>query len=222
MPAILLVDDDPAIGPPLARALRREDFHVTLVETGHDALEAAKRGVDLVLLDLGLPDVDGIDVCRELRASNDRVPVVILTARDEEADVVTGLGAGADDYITKPFRLAELIARVQVRLRHAQPRHLAEARGVTVDVSAHRAWLSDEELELTPKEFDLLALLVTEAGNIVSRRRLMHDIWDDSYFGTTRTLDTHISSLRKKLHDDPARPRLISTVRGVGFRFELN
>ena len=220
MPSILLVEDDPAIARPLTRALEREHFAVDHVTTGQQALEVARRGVDLVLLDLTLPDVDGLDVCRSLRASDPRLPVVILTARSEEADIVIGLDAGADDYVTKPFRLAELLARLRVRLRLVQPRETAEAQGVRIDTRAHRAWTNDIELDLTPKEFGVLALLVGDAGHVVSRQRLMQEVWDEDYYGSTRTLDMHISSLRKKLHDDPARPRLISTVRGVGFRFE--
>ena len=220
MTSILLVEDDPSIAQPLSRALERESFSVTLVGTGREALDAYRRGADLVLLDLTLPDIDGLDVCRSLRESDHRLPVVILTARSEEADVVIGLDAGADDYVTKPFRLAELLARVRVRLRLIQPRDRAEAQDVKLDIRAHRAWLHGEEIELTPKEFDVLALLVSDAGHVVSRQRLMNEVWDETYYGSTRTLDMHISSIRKKLHDDPAHPRLITTVRGVGFRFE--
>jgi DNA-binding response OmpR family regulator len=219
MPSILLVEDDAAIATPLVRAIEREGFVVEHVTNGADAL-APRADVDLVLLDLTLPDVDGLDVCRSIRDRDNRLPIVILTARSEESDVVTGLDAGADDYVTKPFRLAELLARLRVRLRLATPRS-ATVQDVRVDPQAHRAWQEERELELTPKEFDLLALLVTDAGRVVSRQRIMHDVWDEHYYGSTRTLDMHISSLRKKLGDDPTRPRFISTVRGVGFRFEI-
>ncbi len=221
MPSILLVEDDPAIAQPLARALEREKFNVVATSSGREALETVTRGVDLVLLDLTLPDVDGLDVCRAIRRVDARLPIVVLTARSEEADIVIGLDAGADDYVTKPFRLAELLARIRVRLRLSSPRSVVEAQGVRVDVSAHRAWCNDDELELTPKEFGVLALMISDAGRVVSRQRLMHDVWDEDYYGSTRTLDMHISSLRKKLHDDPNNPHLITTVRGVGFRFEV-
>jgi DNA-binding response OmpR family regulator len=219
MTSILIVEDDAAIATPLVRAIEREGFAVHHVTRGTDALAAAREDIDLVLLDLTLPDVDGLAVCRSIRDRDNWLPIVILTARAEESDVVTGLDAGADDYVTKPFRLAELLARLRVRLRLATPRS-ATVQDVRVDPSAHRAWQDGRELELTPKEFDLLALLVTDAGRVVSRQRIMHDVWDEHYYGSTRTLDMHISSLRKKLGDDPTRPRFISTVRGVGFRFE--
>jgi len=220
MPSVLLVEDDAAIAAPLARALEREDFRVTLVESGAEAIGLARGNIDLVLLDLTLPDIDGLEVCRAIRQTDRRLPVVILTARTDEADVVIGLDAGADDYVTKPFRLAELLARVRVRLRLTEPDSTVAANGVRIDTRAHRAWYNDEQLDLTPKEFGVLEVLVSDAGHVVSRQRLMHDVWDEDYYGSTRTLDMHVSALRKKLHDDPSHPRLITTVRGVGFRFE--
>jgi len=220
MTSILLVEDDIAIAQPLLRALEREGFEVAHVTHGDDALTAAGDAVDIVLLDLTLPDVDGLFVCRTLRARDERLPIIMLTARSEEADIVVGLDAGADDYVTKPFRLAELLARVRVRLRLATPRQPPRVQGVLVDPEAHRAWQDDTELDLTPKEFDVLTLLVVDAGRVVARQRLMQEVWDEHYFGSTRTLDMHISSLRRKLGDDPTNPRLITTVRGVGFRFE--
>ena len=220
MTSILLVEDDAAIAQPLVRALEREGFQVAHVREGGDALDAPSRGVDLVLLDLTLPDRDGLAVCRSLRDRDERLPIIMLTARSEETDIVVGLDAGADDYITKPFRLAALLARGRVRLRLASPRQPPRVQGVLVDPDAHRAWREDDELDLTPKEFDVLALLVVDAGRVVARQRLMQEVWDEHYHGSTRTLDMHISALRKKLGDDPAKPRLITTVRGVGFRFE--
>jgi DNA-binding response OmpR family regulator len=220
MTSILLVEDDMAIAQPLVRALEREGFEVSHVVEGADALDAPDRGVDLVLLDLTLPDRDGLGVCRSLRARDERLPIIMLTARSEETDIVVGLDAGADDYVTKPFRLAELLARVRVRLRIATPRQTANVQGVLVDSDAHRAWYNEIEHELTPKEIGVLALLVADAGRVVARRRLMQEVWDEHYYGSTRTLDMHISSLRKKLADDPSSPSLITTVRGVGFRFE--
>jgi len=220
MTSILLVEDDLAIAQPLIRALEREGFTVEHVSRGETALEARSSSIDLVLLDLTLPDLDGLAVCRGLRARDERLPIIMLTARSEETDIVVGLDAGADDYITKPFKLAELLARIRVRLRLAAPRQPPRVQGVLVDPEAHRAWQGDTELDLTPKEFDVLTLLVVDAGRVVARQRLMQEVWDEHYYGSTRTLDMHISSLRKKLGDDPANPRLITTVRGVGFRFE--
>src|SRR5450755_4357254 len=221
MTSVLLAEDDPAISEPLARALRREGYEVGVAADGPGTLEAARAGgIDLIVLDIGLPRLDGLEVCRRIRSSGQSVPVLILTARADEVDTVIGLDAGADDYITKPFRLAELLARVRVRLRLATPRQPPLVQGVLVDPEAHRAWQDSVELDLTPKEFDVLTLLVVDAGRVVARQRLMQEVWDEHYYGSTRTLDMHISSLRKKLSDDPTNPRLITTVRGVGFRFE--
>jgi DNA-binding response OmpR family regulator len=219
MTSILLVEDDEAIAQPLVRAIEREGFNVHHVTHGREAMRMTERGVDLVILDLTLPDIDGLDVCRTIRDTDERLPILILTARAEETDVVIGLDAGADDYVTKPFRLAELLARLRVRLRLVAPRYTT-VKGVRVDTAGHRAWHNEEELDLTPKEFDLLALLIADAGRVVSRKRIMHEVWDEHYYGSTRTLDMHISSLRKKLGDDSANPRFITTVRGVGFRLE--
>ena len=172
--------------------------------TGAEAL-ADIRGVDLVVLDLGLPDMDGLDVAREVRASGNRVPILILTARTDEVDMVVGLDAGADDYVTKPFRLAELLARVRALLRRqvAEPAEgELRAQDVRMDVAAHRAFVGDVELSLTAKEFDLLRVLLREAGSVVA------------------TLDMHVSWLRRKLGDDATDPHYITTVRGMGFRFE--
>jgi DNA-binding response OmpR family regulator len=217
---LLLVEDDPAIAEPLARALRRDGHEVDVCGDGESALDHL-RGVevDLVVLDLGLPGMDGVEVCRRVRVADPDLPVVMLTARDEELDTVVGLDAGADDYVTKPFRLAELLARVRAQLRRRGEGPEA-VNGVRVDAASRRAWVDDRELSLTPKEFDLLALLVREAGNVVTRERIMSEVWDEHWFGSTKTLDMHVSWLRRKLGDDPAEPRFITTVRGVGLRFE--
>ena len=189
-------------------------------DRGREAIElTGTGGIDLVLLDLTLPDMDGLDVCRALRTRNPTLAIVMLTARAEEVDLVVGFDAGADDYITKPFGLAELLARVRARLRLTTPA-VVTAQDVRIDPAAHRAWRGATELDLSPKEFDLLLLLVTEAGRVVPRTRIMREVWDEHWYGPTRTLDMHISFLRRKLGDDPASPTLISTVRGVGFRFE--
>ena len=218
---VLLVEDDAAIAEPLVRALRREGYDVETETTGEDALaRMGDGGVDLVLLDLGLPGLDGIEVCRRLRASGEKVPIVMLTARTEEVDTVVGLDAGADDYVTKPVRLAELLARVRAAIRRRPGGSPEGVNGVLVDEAARRAWVDGAELTLTPKEFDLLALLVREAGNVVTRERIMDEVWDIHWYGSTKTLDMHVSSLRRKLGDDAAAPRLITTLRGVGFRFE--
>ena len=225
-PPVLLVEDDDGIATPLAAALRGDGHEVVRVATGGDALRVAAGGVAAVVLDLGLPDIDGVDVCRRLRDIAPGVPVLMLTARTSEADVVVGLDAGADDYVTKPFRLAELLARLRALLRRsaAEPgrgtHRVVTAQDVRVDLDARRAWVGERELELTPKEFDLLALLVSEAGTVVDRERIMRDVWDTNWFGSTKTLDMHVSWLRRKLGDDANHPRYVTTVRGVGLRFD--
>ncbi|WP_329132583.1 response regulator transcription factor [Streptomyces sp. NBC_01476] len=224
MTRVLLAEDDASISEPLARALRREGYEVEVREDGPTALETALLGaVDLVVLDLGLPDMDGLDVCRRIRVEGHTFPVLVLTARADEVDTVVGLDAGADDYVTKPFRLAELLARVRALLRRGTTEAPQPAtHGVRIDVESHRAWMGDDELQLTAKEFDLLRVLVRDAGRVVTREQLMREVWDTTWWSSTKTLDMHISWLRKKLGDDAANPRYISTVRGVGFRFEKN
>jgi DNA-binding response OmpR family regulator len=211
---VVLVEDDAAIALPLARALRREGYRVRVATTAAEALaevDAAPPGV--LLLDLGLPDRDGIEVCARVREHHPSLPILMLTARAEEVDAVVGLDAGADDYVTKPFRLGELLARVRALRRRGG--NLA-AGAVRVDRAARRAWRDDRELELSPKEFDLLALLVAEAGTVVRRERIMAEVWDENWWGSTKTLDMHMVWLRRKLGE----PGLITTVRGIGFRFE--
>ncbi|WP_125774524.1 response regulator transcription factor [Antribacter gilvus] len=224
MTHVLLAEDDPAIAEPLARALTREGYDVVVQGTGKGAIENAS-GADIVVLDLGLPDMDGLDVAREIRASGLTVPVLVLTARADEVDLVVGLDAGADDYVTKPFRLAELLARVRALLRrsHGETGEEEElhAQDVRVDVAAHRAFQGDRELHLTTKEFDLLRVLVANAGSVVVRDTLMRDVWGSDPVGSTKTLDMHVSWLRRKLGDDANAPRYVSTVRGLGFRFEI-
>jgi len=176
---------------------------------------AAASPPEVVVLDVGLPGIDGIEVCRRLIEHRPRPAILMLTARSSELDEVLGLDAGADDYLTKPFTLSVLAARVRALLRRADP-GVVEAHGVRVDPAARRAWADGEELELSPKEFDLLALLVRRAGEAVRREEIMDRVWDENWWGPTKTLDTHIGWLRRKLGD----PALITTVRGVGFRFE--
>lgn len=219
---VLLAEDDPTISEPLARALHREGYDVDVQPDGLGALaRAAERDVDLVVLDIGLPGMDGLEVCRRLRADGHGVPVLVLTARADEVDTVVGLDAGADDYVTKPFRLAELLARVRALLRRGPSEgSVIDVHGVRVDVESRRAWLREDELTLTAKEFDLLTVLAREAGKVVTRDDLMREVWESAWFSSTKTLDMHVSWLRRKLGDDALQPTFITTVRGVGFRFE--
>ena len=212
---ILLVEDEDAIAEPLADGLRREGFSVECAATGGEALAAGET--DLVLLDLRLPDIDGLDVCRRLRERSD-VPIIVVTARGEEADRVVGLELGADDYVVKPFGLRELIARIRAVTRRTSERgHAHEplrVGGLEIDERARRATLDGRELELTPKEFDLLAALARDPGAAVSRRRLLEEVWETTWYGSAKTIDVHVAALRRKLGD----PGWIETVRGVGFR----
>lgn len=223
MTRLLLVEDDPAISGPLVRSLTREGYEVSLAEAGRPALVAMEQGVDIVILDLGLPDMDGLDVARTARSRGWDFPILILTARSEEVDMVVGLDSGADDYVTKPFRLAELLARVRAQLRRheAADGDQLQVRGVTVDLGARRVMTASGEVQLTAKEFELLVVLMRNAGSVVSREELLHSVWggadgEDS----TKKLDMHISWLRRKLRDDVTNPTYIRTVRGMGFRFE--
>ena len=222
---VLVVEDDPTIARHLERALLAQGHEVDVAATGHAGLaRAAAWEPDLVLLDLGLPDVDGVEVCRDLRAGGSTAAIVVLTARTEEIDVIVALDAGADDYLTKPVRLAELLARVRAHLRRPRradgPPDVLQAGDVTVDLAARRAFRGEAELDLRPKEFDLLALLVGEAGRAVTRDRIMREVWDEHWFGSTKTLDMHISALRRKLGEVDAAPDRIVTLRGVGYRYE--
>ena len=222
MTRVLLAEDDQAISEPLARALRREGYEVEVCEDGPGALQSATGPlpVDLIVLDLGLPGMDGLEVCRRLRAEGNGVPVLVLTARADEVDTVVGLDAGADDYVTKPFRLAELLARARALLRRGGVEPAQGVHGVRIDTESHRAWVGERELQLTAKEFDLLRVLVRESGKVVTREQLMREVWDTAWWGSTKTLDMHISVLRRKLGDDAAHPSYITTIRGVGFRFD--
>jgi len=217
---LLLAEDDDGIRLPLARALEREGYAVDAVADGTSAATMGEENdYALIVLDIGLPGLDGLEVCRRVRRADADVPILFLTAQDSELDAVAGLDAGADDYVTKPFGLAELMARVRAQVRRSAPEVL-RAADVAVDPSARRAWVGDHELDLTPKEFDLLELLVRNSGQVVVRDRIMDEVWDENWFGSTKTLDMHVSSLRRKLGDDAAAPTRVVTVRGVGLRFE--
>ncbi len=218
---LLLVEDDDAIAGPLAKGLAREGFEVDRVGTGAQALAAAPA--DLVLLDLGLPDLDGYEVCRRLRAESE-VPIIVITARGDEVDRVVGLELGADDYVVKPFGFRELVARIRAVHRRsaltsggadrsAEPAP-ASTGALVVDQRSRRVQLNGAEVDLTPKEFDLLALLALDPGATRTRDEILEEVWDAHWYGPTKTLDVHVASLRKQLGDQT----LIETVRGVRFR----
>jgi two-component system, OmpR family, response regulator RegX3 len=223
---ILMVEDEESITVPLSEALAREGFDTEVAGTAGEALELAGRvAPDLVLLDVMLPDGSGYDVCRELRRDS-RVPIIMLTARGEETDRIVGLELGADDYIVKPFSAREVAARIRAVLRRAGDAAAPARRDDAIEVGELRldagrrsATLAGAELDLTRKEFELLELLMREAGSVITRERLIDEVWDVNWFGSTKTLDVHVSGLRRKLGDDPAAPRFLHTVRGVGFRF---
>jgi DNA-binding response OmpR family regulator len=223
-PRVLFVEDESSISGPFSKALAREGFEPFVAATAARALELADQiEPDIVLLDLTLPDGDGRDVCRALRRRSD-VPIVMLTARGTETDRIVGLELGADDYVVKPFSGAEVIARIRAILRRATPESTDTPEPVSVgaldvDIAARRVHLNGEELQLSRKEFDLLAELIRHAGRVVTREQLMDRVWDENWFGSTKTLDVHIRWLRQKLGDDPSEPQYLHTVRGVGFRF---
>jgi two-component system, OmpR family, response regulator RegX3 len=220
---ILFVEDEESISEPFSEALRRAGFEPTVTATASGALDLAQRlEPDLVLLDLALPDGDGRDVCRELRRRSN-VPILMLTARGTEMDKIVGLELGADDYVVKPFSAREVISRIRAVLRRsgsaAPEQPLIEIGRLKLDTDARTANLGGSPLELSRKEFDLLAELARNAGTVVKREDLMARVWDVNWFGSTKTLDVHIGWLRRKLGDDPSNPGFIETVRGVGFRF---
>jgi DNA-binding response OmpR family regulator len=232
MAQLLLVEDDEGIGRRLEQALQANGHRVAWQRTGASALQsAAGRSFDLVLLDLGLPDIDGVEVCRDLRVRLPGAVLVMLTARREEMDIVVGLEAGADDYLTKPFGLNELLARIRAHLRRQTPTEISGASvfasgDLRLDTRARRCSVAGTEVPLRTKEFDLLARLAATAGEAVSRETLMADVWDEHWFGSTKTLDVHIAAVRRRLGQaasetrPPARIPAIATLRGHGYRLE--
>jgi two-component system response regulator RegX3 len=227
-PMILVVDDEQSYRDALAIALEREGFRVALAADGQEAIARFEEAQpSLVLLDVMLPETSGLDVCRELR-SRSRVPIIMVTARNAEIDAVVGLEIGADDYVTKPFRLRELVARVRAALRRTPVGddgdllrdEVIDVGDVRVDVARHEVFVRGQLVPLPLKEFELLELLLANAGRVLTRDVLIDRIWGPNYFGDTKTLDVHVKRLRSKVEDDPAHPTRIVTVRGVGYRFE--
>ena len=223
---ILIVEDEESYVDALELGLAKEGFLTHVARTGSEAISLFDRvAPDLVLLDLMLPGVSGIDVCRQIR-SRSRVPVIMVTARDSELDTVVGLELGADDYVTKPYRLRELVARMRAVLRRMpdEPRSAAsdllEVGDVRLDISRHELFVRGERVALPRKEFDLLHLLMTNAGRVLTREAILDEVWGGGYIGDSKTLDVHIKRLRTKIEPDAARRAYITTVRGVGYRFE--
>jgi two-component system response regulator RegX3 len=225
MSRILIVEDEESYSDPLSYLLRREGYEVSVAETGPAALaQFDKNGADLVLLDLMLPGLSGVDVCRQLRQRSS-VPVIMLTAKDSEIDKVVGLEIGADDYVTKPYSSRELLARVKAVLRRlAEPEELVpptlEAGPVRMDVERHTVTVGGAPTSLPLKEFELLEMLLRNAGRVLTRMQLIDRVWGSDYVGDTKTLDVHVKRLRAKIEPDPANPRHIVTVRGLGYKFE--
>src|SRR5213083_1137269 len=224
-PTILLVDDEDSIQKLLAYPLEREGFRVLQARDGEDALRLFQsERVDLVVLDLMLPKLDGLEVCKRLRAESE-VPIIMLTARDDELDKVLGLELGADDYITKPFSIREFRSRVRALLRRASVRHVEEggdlisAEGLTVDLARRVVEVGSERVQLTYVEFELLRILAAHPGRVYSRRMLLEALWGGADYREPRTIDVHVRHIREKLERDPAEPEYILTVRGVGYRF---
>src|ERR671939_1265417 len=232
MPKILIVEDDPAVRDVVEYALSREGMETEAVSSGEAATERLFSGApfDLVILDVMLPDTDGVTLCRELRSSDCAlrdVPVIMLTARDDETSVVVGLEVGADDYVTKPFRPRELVSRVRAHLRRRrldskaapQERSRLEFPGLEVDLFGRQVLADGEPVELTAKEFDVLSLLASHPGRVYSREQIMRHLWNGEFFGEARAAEVHVQHIRKKIEPDPKNPRYVQTVRGVGYKF---
>lgn len=225
MPKILVVEDEASFSEALAYVLGKEGFEVVVADTGDGAIAAFdKVGADLVLLDLMLPGLSGTEVCRQLR-SRSSVPIIMLTAKDTEVDKVVGLELGADDYVTKPYSKAELIARIRAVLRRqgessSMQEGVITAGPVRIDVERHQVNINNELVSLPLKEFELLEFLVRNSGRVLTRSQLIDRVWGSDYFGDTKTLDVHVKRLRAKIEKDPANPTYIQTIRGLGYKFE--
>ena len=224
---LLVVDDEKEIADLVALYLQNEGYSVTVCYNGTDALTAiSKRAFDLAVLDVMLPDADGFALCRAIRAAY-HYPVIMLTARAQDVDKISGLAIGADDYVTKPFNPLELVARIKAQLRRytqynerQTPSHVFEYSGLTLDLETHRCTLFEEEIELTPIEFGILSLLCARAGKVVSTEEIFETVWGASYLDSNNTFMVHIRRIREKLHEPPKKPRFIKTVWGVGYRLE--
>lgn len=225
---VLLVEDEPSFVEALVVGLKREGFRVEVAYDGAEALEkfAAVRP-DVVLLDIMLPRVSGLDVCRTIRAGGSRTPIIMVTAKTSEIDTVVGLEVGADDYVSKPYRLRELVARMRAVLRRTPPSEEAaeepevlEAGDLRLDPERHEVYLHGAEVNLPLKEFELLELLMANAGRVLTRETLIDRVWGPHYVGDTKTLDVHVKRLRARIEDDPARPQRITTIRGLGYKLE--
>jgi two-component system response regulator RegX3 len=225
MTSILLVEDEESLSEPLAYLLGREGYEVRVAADGPTAVDDfVTHGADLVLLDLMLPGIPGTEVCRQIRAVS-TVPIIMLTAKDSEVDIVVGLELGADDYVTKPYSTRELLARVRAVLRRRGPdvdeaESLLEAGSVQMDVDRHTVTVRGEEVSMPLKEFELLELLLRNAGRVLTRGQLIDRVWGSDYFGDTKTLDVHIKRIRSRIEEKPSEPVMLVTVRGLGYRFE--
>lgn len=226
MTRVLIVEDEPDLAEPLAYLLRREGFEVDIAEDGPSALDAFRgRGADIILLDLMLPGMPGTEVCRVIRSTSS-VPIIMLTAKDSEVDIVVGLELGADDYVTKPYSSRELLARMRAVLRRAEStdadvdERMLEGGRVTIDLDRHTVSVDGREIAMPLKEFELLEVLVRNAGRVLTRGQLIDRVWGSDYFGDTKTLDVHIKRIRSRIEENPSEPVMLLTVRGLGYRFE--